>query len=149
MSGTVTPKYPSSLIILSVLLIIVISCTEKQNIENPSINVKPCMWLLDSIVSVEFAEEFAILYRELIDEELEEENTIEISETDSVIDSVGITAFYIINFDDDLGWVIVSADFKYEPILAYNPTGSFETVEKTVKVTTLDRFKLTSLNYSL
>lgn len=41
-------------------------------------------------------------------------------------DSSGYPAFYIFNYEDNAGFLIVSADYNISPILAYVPHGSFE-----------------------
>lgn len=48
-----------------------------------------------------------------------------ICEIDSFVDKNDLTAMYVINFCNDSGWVILSADYRMEPIMAYNVEGSF------------------------
>lgn len=51
--------------------------------------------------------------------------TKEIKETIIVNDSIGVPAFYIINYKDNAGFNIISAERKVFPILAFNDSGNF------------------------
>src|SRR5690606_37690513 len=52
-------------------------------------------------------------------------DVLQICEIESITDSSGEDALHIINFCENLGWVIMSADIRHEPILAYNTSGNF------------------------
>ncbi|MBL7812086.1 MAG: C10 family peptidase [Bacteroidetes bacterium] len=45
----------------------------------------------------------------------------------TVNDTNNLPAFHVFNFGDEKGWLILSADVRMQPILAYNTSGSFET----------------------
>lgn len=41
-------------------------------------------------------------------------------------DNMNIPAYYIINFDENLGYILLSADYRQEPILGYNENFNFD-----------------------
>jgi hypothetical protein len=49
----------------------------------------------------------------------------EVKETITVKDSVGVPSFYVINYENNEGFTIVSAEKKVNPILGYSDTGNF------------------------
>ncbi len=73
--------------------------------------------------------EYALAYRTSQSSDIKNkssENSIfSICEIDSFVDKDDLTAMYVINFCNDSGWVILSADYRMEPIMAHNDEGSF------------------------
>lgn len=52
---------------------------------------------------------------------------ITVCSIDSFLDENDSTGIYVINFCNDSGWVLISADLRIDPIRAYNTSGEFGT----------------------
>lgn len=50
-----------------------------------------------------------------------------IKELAVVYDDAGMPTFYVVNYEDNQGFILVSATKNYLPVLAYNNTGNFST----------------------
>jgi len=111
----------TKMVMLAGLVIAFMSCNDIEQ-ANPTEARK---WKIPS----NFVDEYALAFRASQSSETKnksEGNTsYTICEIDSFVDKNDLTAMYIVNFCNDNGWVIVSADYRMEPIMAYNEEGSF------------------------
>lgn len=76
-------------------------------------------------VPIELAKIVASKYRSKYGNKLSKTQP-EICSVDSLEDIDSVAAMYVINFCDDAGWIIISADYRHEPVMAFNNDGNFE-----------------------
>jgi|GEM_PF-1127551 len=109
------------MVMLACLVIAFMSCNDIEQ-ANPNEAAK---WKIPS----NLVGEYALAYRASQNSEVKyksgENTNYTICEIDSFVDKNDLTAMYVINFCNDSGWVILSADYRMEPIMAYNDEGSF------------------------
>lgn len=106
---------------LAGLVITFMSCNDIEQ-ASPNEAVK---WKIPS----KYIADYALAYRANQNSDIKyksgENTNYSICEIDSFVDKNNLTAMYVINFCNDSGWVILSADYRMEPILAHNDAGSF------------------------
>ena len=87
----------------------------------------------NSVVPVEIAQEIAAKYSLLKQERFSDSNTNsegrEVLSYYTLPDKTGVPALYVITYKNELGYLVVSADWRHEPICAVTKSGTYPDVE--------------------
>lgn len=117
----------------SLLIVIVLLFSSCENSVNEGISKVPLIQTvvttIDPVkeVNLDIINRVATSYG--IDMQTRSVNTKQIKEIIPIKDSQGTVIIYIVNYKDNKGYIILSGDNDYQPVLAYNEMGNFNLEE--------------------
>ncbi len=87
----------------------------------------------NSVVPIEIAQEIAVKYSLLKQERFSDGNVNivgrEVLNYHTLPDKMGVPALYVITYKNDLGYLVISADWRHEPICAVTKRGTYPDIE--------------------
>jgi hypothetical protein len=112
-------------VIYSILFILIVSCSEKDNLDYNKLSKINNKYFVKKETAIYIAEHFNFFTSN--NPNSKNSTNLSIKNITSINDNNKNPAYYIINYNNDAGYLVLSADYRQEAILGFGENGNFLT----------------------